>query len=66
MYKVLKTFTDLQDGRHEYKVGSAYPRPELKPTAKRIQELSGNSNRQGVPLIEAFPEEPAKSKAQKG
>lgn len=59
MYKVIKAFCDLQDGKstkagmiyHSYKIGDTYPRDGLKPTEARIAELAGPSNAQGVPLI---------------
>lgn len=52
-YEVIAYFTDLQDGNHPYNVGETYPRKGLKPTAKRIEELSTAKNRQGIPLIKA-------------
>lgn len=59
MYKVIRYFTDLQDEKYAYQVGDTYPREGLSPTDERIAELSGSRNRQGKPLIEAIPEEPA-------
>lgn len=56
MYKVVKYFTDLKDGNHAYKVGEIYPRQGVEPTQARIDELSSNKNRQGVPLIALIPE----------
>lgn len=58
-YRVIKMFTDLQDKEYAYQVGDTYPREGLSPTDERIAELSGSRNRQGTPLIEAIPEEPA-------
>lgn len=52
MYRVVKFFTDLQDGDHPYHVGEAFPRDGVEVTEERIKELSGQENRQGVPLIE--------------
>ena len=52
MYRVVKFFTDLQDGDHPYHVGEAFPRDGVEVTEERIKELSGKENRQGVPLIE--------------
>ena len=60
MYRVLKKFADLQDGRRIYNVGETYPRNGLAVTAERIAELSGKSNRRGVPLIEEVQEQPEK------
>lgn len=59
VYKVIKYFTDLQDEEYAYQVGDTYPRKGLSPTDERIAELSSSQNRQGKPLIEAIPEEPA-------
>lgn len=51
MYKVVKFFTDMQDGNHAYEVGDTYPRKGVKADKKRIAELSGTSNRRRCPLI---------------
>lgn len=59
MYKVIKAFHDLNDGKstkagevfHHYEVGDTYPRQGLKPSAERIEELKGPHNSQGEPLI---------------
>lgn len=51
-YRVIKLFTDLQDGGYKYEVGDTYPREGLTPTDERITELSGSGNKQGTPLIE--------------
>lgn len=51
-YKVLQYFTDLYDNEHPYNVGDTYPRKGYVPTEKRINELSGDSNRRHIPLIE--------------
>lgn len=61
MYRVVKFFTDLQDGDHPYHVGEAFPRDGVEVTEERIKELSGKENRQGVPLIENV-EQPAKKR----
>lgn len=60
MYKVVKSFYDLQDftdtksGRvyHEYLAGDKYPRNGKKVEQARIDELASASNLQGIPLIE--------------
>lgn len=64
MYRVVKFFTDLQDGDHPYHVGDIFPRDGVEVTGERITELSGNNNRQGVPLIE-YIEEPKQETAEK-
>lgn len=66
MYKVIKSFHDLQDVKEtkngpiytEYKVDDAYPRKGLKPSAERIAELAGSDNKQHTPLIEKVEEKP--------
>lgn len=59
MYRVIKYFTDLQDGDCPYNVGDIFPRKGLKVTDKRLAELAGNGNKQGVPLIQFVEETPA-------
>lgn len=50
---VYKAFKDLEDDNHFYKKGDTYPREGLKPTKKRIAELSSKKNKIGEVLIEA-------------
>lgn len=50
MYKVLKAFTDLQDG-HVYLAGDEYPRKGANPDAKRVEELASEANKRGEALI---------------
>jgi hypothetical protein len=57
MYKVIKHFTDLQDNNRPYDVGETYPRKGLNVAPERFAELAGNTNKQGVPLIEEVTEE---------
>ena len=52
-YRVIEFFTDLEDGDHPYMIGDTYPREGLKPSSKRIKELSSNDNKRGMRLIEA-------------
>lgn len=52
MCKVIKKFTDLQDGNRVYNVGDVYPREGYTPSEERIAELASDKNRQGTPLIE--------------
>lgn len=52
MCKVIKKFTDLQDGNHVYNVGDVYPREGYTPSEERITELASDKNKQGTPLIE--------------
>lgn len=55
-YKTLVFWTDLQDNEHPYHPGDEYPREGLKATKKRINELSGDKNKRGMPLIKAVEE----------
>ncbi len=57
-YRVLKYFTDLQDNRHAYHVGETFPRDGLEVSPERLEELSGDKNKRGIPLIEELKEEP--------
>ena len=60
MYKVIKHFTDLQDGNYAYDptdpARNIYPRKGLSVLPSRIKELAGSKNRQGCPLIEEIPD----------
>lgn len=58
MYRVIKYFTDLQDGDYAYNVGDIFPRDGFEVLPSRIKELSGVDNRQGEPLIEKIEDEP--------
>jgi len=51
-YKVLKSFTDLSDGKHTYVVGDIFPREGAKVSPSRIHELLSNKNSHGQPLIQ--------------
>lgn len=51
MYKVIKYFEDLKDNRHPYKAGDIFPRNGLEVSESRVDELSGNKNKRGEPLI---------------
>lgn len=55
-YRVLKSFTDLQDDNHMYRVGDKYPRSG-RGKKERIEELSGSDNLQKRPLIAEVVEE---------
>ena len=56
MYKVVKSFNDLQDNNHAYNVGDVFPRKGVKASDERIAELAGKSNKRGMVLIEAVKE----------
>jgi hypothetical protein len=51
MFIVLHHFTDLHDGRRQYKEGDTYPREGYMPSKERINELTGDKNRLCMPLI---------------
>lgn len=61
MFKVVKKFYDLKDNNHAYYEGDIYPHNKAKVSEKRIDELSSNKNKMGVPLIEEIPEKPKKA-----
>lgn len=56
-YTVIRDFTDLQDNNFKYRVGDKFPRPGMKVSDERIDELSTTKNRRGLPMIEEEPKE---------
>lgn len=61
MYKVLITFRDLQDNGYRYHVGDEFPHKGLTVDDNRLEELSTDKNRRGIPVIEKIVEsEPVK------
>ena len=66
MYKVIKSFTDLQDNNYAYYVGDTFPHNGVEVGAERIAELSSDKNLQGVPLIEGVAEKPKRTRKKKG
>ena len=65
MYKVIKSFTDLQDNNYAYHVGDTFPRNGVEAGAERVAELSSDKNLQGVPLIEEVVEKPKRTRKKK-
>ena len=65
MYKVIKSFTDLQDNNHAYSVGDTFPHNGVEVDAERIAELASAKNRLGVPLIEEIEEKPKRTRKKK-
>ena len=65
MYKVIKSFYDLQDNNYAYYVGDTFPRNGVEAGAERIAELSSDKNLQGVPLIEEVVEKPKRTRKKK-
>ena len=62
MYKVIKSFTDLQYNNHVYYVGDTFPHNGVEVGAERIAELASDKNRRGVPLIEEIAEKPKRTR----
>lgn len=65
MYKVIKSFTDLQDNNYAYYVGDTFPHNGVEVCAERIAELASDKNRLGVPLIEEISEKPKRTRKKK-
>ncbi len=64
-YEVIyEQFEDLKDNRYLYKKGDIYPREGLKPTKKRIEELSTDKNKIGKVLIKKIETEATIEKAE--
>lgn len=66
MYTVIRSFTDLQDGEHPYKVGDVFPRLGVDASNDRLAELASRENKQGVPLIKLVEDEKEKKPAKRG
>ena len=65
MYKVIKSFTDLQDNNYAYYVGDTFPHNGVDVGSERIAELSSDKNRRGIPLIEEIVEKPKRTRKNK-
>lgn len=65
MYKVIRSFTDLQDNNYAYYVGDTFPHDGVEVDAERIAELASDKNRLGVPLIEEIAEKPKRTRKKK-
>lgn len=65
MYKVIKSFTDLQDNNYAYYVGDTFPHNGVAAGAERVAELASDKNLQGVPLIEEVVEKPKRTRKKK-
>ena len=65
MYKVIKSFTDLQDNNYAYYVGDTFPNNGVEVGAERIAELASDKNRRGIPLIEEIAENPKRTRKKK-
>lgn len=53
-YKVIRTFADVEDDGHVYKVGQPYPHKDskVKPSKNRIKLLSSSENNAGSACIQ--------------
>ena len=56
MYRVIRSFTDLQDNNYSYNVGDTFPHDGKNVGEERFAELASYKNKQGRPLIEAVDE----------
>ena len=65
MYKVIKSFTDLQDNNYAYYVGDTFPHNGVEIDSERVAELASDKNRLGVPLIEEIAEKPKRVRREK-
>ena len=65
MYRVIKSFTDLQDNNYAYYVGDTFPHNGVEVGAERIAELASDKNRRGIPLIEEVTENPKRTRKDK-
>ena len=52
MYRTIVRFIDLKDDKHVYEVGDEFPRKDLMVSKSRLEELSTDKNKRGIPLIE--------------
>lgn len=56
-YKVIVSFTDLQDNNYRYHTGDIFPRVGVKVSQERLDELLTDKNRRHKPMIvEDLPE----------
>ena len=62
MYKCVVFFSDLHDKSFEYRPGDIFPRSGLKVSPERLEELSTNKNRRGIPLIVKVEEQAPETK----
>ena len=65
MYKVIKSFTDLQDNGRPYNVGDVFPVYGNTVTDERLAELASTQNRRRIPLIEEVEEKPKRVRKKK-
>ena len=51
-YRVITTFTDLQDNGYRYHTGDTFPRDGVEISTERVEELLTDKNRRRKPMIE--------------
>ena len=51
-YKTTVRFKDSQDKNRVYNIGDKFPATKRKVSEERLDELSGDSNKLGKPVIE--------------
>lgn len=56
-FRVIEKFEDMKDENHLYEVGDEFPHDGRRVSKKRLEELSSEENRRGIPLIEGYEEE---------
>lgn len=64
MYRTIVRFVDLQDDKHVYEVGDEFPRKDLMVSKSRLEELSTDKNKRGIPLIELVEDEEVKEEVE--
>lgn len=52
-YRVIRDFSDAQDGYHCYKAGDSFPRDGVAVSEARLKSLESAQNALRTPLIEA-------------
>ena len=62
MYRVIHFFRDLKDHNHAYHVGDLFPYNGKAVSEERLLELSTDSNRRKMPLIEKVEDKPEEVK----
>lgn len=63
MYKVIKSFSDLQDNGFVYEVGDVFPRLGKEITQERADELASKNNKRKEALIKYIEEHHIKEKS---
>lgn len=66
MYIVIEDFFDLQDEYRHYHVGDTFPREGYGVTPNRLDELLGNNNLRGKPVIKEDIKETIKPRRKRG